>query len=170
MRSLSYLCVALIGIVAAAVVFYSRTINAQEAPPAPVVATVVPEPSAVIEQMMGLIGQNRIDDAIGMMEGLKDQAEARNTARDELIHLRDQTGVYRGYDIAAIQRFTPQFQTVDVMAYYDLQPVLLRFHFYRPQLTGPWNVLGFQETTVMREIVEILRDTPVDYVARHATK
>ena len=120
--------------------------------------------------MMNLIGQNKVDDATNMMDGLKNEPDARNAARDKLIHLRDEQGTYRGYDIAATQRFTPQFQTVDVMAYYDQQPVLLRFHFYRPQNNGTWNVLGFQITTVTQEIVDILRDTPVDYVARKAVK
>ena len=91
-------------------------------------------PSEIIGQMMGLIGQNKIDEATAMMDGLKDQPDARNAARDKLIRLRDELGAYRGYDIAASQRFTSQFQIVDVMAYYDQQPVLMRFHFYRPAI------------------------------------
>jgi hypothetical protein len=140
-----------------------RESRAQEAPAAAVV-----NPSDVIDQIMGLIGQGKIDEAVGMMEGLKAQPNLREAARDSLIHLHDEQGPYRGYDIAAIQRFTGQFETADVLAYYDEQPVLLRFHFYRPQKQNDikWMVLGFQVSTALPEITEVLKDTPVNYVGR----
>lgn len=140
-----------------------RVTKAQDAPP-PAIST----PTEVVDQIMGLIGQGRIDDGVGMMEGLKTQANLRQAARDRLIQLRDEEGTYRGYDVAAIQRFTNQFQIMDVLAYYDNEPVLFRFHFYRPQTTdtAKWMVLGFQVTTSTQEITEVLKDTPVDYVGR----
>jgi len=145
--------------IATAVIFWQHPspVQAQDVPAG------FPPPSEIISQMMSLIGQNKIDEATAMMDGLKDQPDARNIARDKLIHLRDEQGVYRGYDIAASQRFTGQFQIVDVMAYYDQQPVLMRFHFYRPQLTSGWNVLGFQIQTSVQDITTILHDMPVDY-------
>jgi hypothetical protein len=132
--------------------------------PAPAVAA----PTEVVDQIMGLIGQGRIDDGVAMMEGLKNQVDQRQAARDRLIHLRDEEGTYRGYDVAAIQRFTNQFEIMDVLAYYGDQPVLFRFHFYRPQTSNSvkWMVLGFQVTTSTQEITEVLKDTPVDYVGR----
>jgi hypothetical protein len=141
-----------------------RESKGQDAPPPQPVAT----PTEVVDQIMGLIGLGRIDDGIALMEGLNSQPDLRNIARDRLIHLRDEQGVYRGYEVAAEQRFTNQFQTLDVLAYYEQQPVLFRFHFYRP-LTQPgtkWMVLGFQVTTALQEITEQLKDTPVDYVGR----
>jgi len=59
-----------------------------------------------------------------------------------------------------------QFQTLDVLAYYDQQPVLFRFHFYRPQKQDAvkWMVLGLHVITGLQEITELLKDTPVDYV------
>ena len=128
----------------------------------------VSSPMDVVDQIMGFIGQGKIDDAVGMMEGLKTQPELREAARDRLVHLRDEQGIYRGYDVAAIQRFTNQFETLDVVAYYDEQPILLRFHFYRPQLQNgtKWMVLGFQPSTSVQEITEVLKDTPVNYVGR----
>jgi hypothetical protein len=142
-----------------------RISKAQDAP-AP--ATAVAAPTEVVDQIMGLIGQGRIDDGVAMMEGLKNQPDLRQAARDRLIHLRDEEGAYRGYDVAAIQRFTNQFEIMDVLAYYDDQPVLFRFHFYRPQTTenAKWMVLGFQATTSTQEITDVLKDTPVDYVGR----
>jgi len=150
----------IIGLVMAGIAL--RETKAQDA------STAVVSPTAVVDQIMGLIGQGKIDDAVGMMEGLKSQLDLREAARDRLIHLRDEQGAYRGYDVAAIQRFTGQFQTMDVLAYYDEQPVLLRFHFYRPQTQNgaKWTVLGFQVSTAVQEITDILKDTPVDYVGQ----
>jgi hypothetical protein len=141
-----------------------RPTKAQDTPPPPPVAT----PTEVLDQIMTLIGQGRIDDGVSMMEGLKSQLDLRQDARSRLLRLHNDEGTYRGYDVAAIQRFTGQFQTVDVLAYYDQQPVLLRFHFYRPQIQDgvKWNVLGFRVVTDLAEITDLLKDTPVDYVGR----
>jgi hypothetical protein len=140
-----------------------RPSKAQDAPPPPPVAT----PTEVVDQIMVLIGQGRIDDGVALMEGLKAQSDMRQAARSRLIALRNDQGTYRGYDIAAVQRFSGQFQTVDVLAYYDEQPVLFGFHFYRPQVQDnvKWMVLGLQVTTSVQEITDVLKDTPVDYVA-----
>jgi hypothetical protein len=160
-RRLSLLCVVLLTI-AFLIPQVTRRVRAQDAAPAP-----VPTPNDVIDQIMGQIGQGRIDDAVGMMDGLKNQADLKSAARSRLITLRDDQGQYHGYDIAAVQRFTPQLQTDDVLAYYDDQPVLIRFHFYRPILTGgKWAILGFQVSTSIEEMKDILKDTPVDYVGR----
>ena len=100
-------------------------------------------PNEVVDQIMGLIGQGKIDEAVGMMEGLKTQPELREAARDRLVRLRDEQGPYRGYDIAAVQRFTSQFETLDVLAYYDEQPVLAPLPLLSPadhqqrQVDGP---------------------------------
>jgi hypothetical protein len=134
--------------------------RAQDTPPA-----VLATPSDVISQIMSLVGQSRIDEAIALMDGFKNQPELREAARTGLLHLREEDGTYRGYDIAAVQKFTGQFQTDDVMAYYDEQPVLFRFHFYRPQTQDntKWVVLGFQVSTTQQEITEVLKDTPAEY-------
>jgi len=135
---------------------------------APAVAT----PNEVIDQIMSRIGQGRVDDAVAMMEGLKNQGDMQQAARNRLITLRDDQGQYHGYDIAAVQRFTPQVQSVDVLAYYDSQPVMFRFHFYRPVVenNGKWAILGFQVSTAVQEMAETLKDTPVDYVGNRAAK
>ena len=124
-------------------------------------------PEETVAPIMAQIGAGKIDEAVAMMDGLNAQPNLKEAARDRLLHLRDEQGKYRSYDIAAVQKFTSQFQTLDVMAYYDLQPVLLRFHFYRSQLdpSVKWTILGFQETSSLQEIVDILKDTPIDYSA-----
>ena len=129
-------------------------------------------PEETVAPIMAQIGAGKIDEAVAMMDGLNSQPNLKEAARDRLLHLRDEQGRYRSYDIAAVQKFTKQFQTLDVMAYYDLQPVLLRFHFYRAQLdpSVKWTILGFQETSSMQEIVDILKDTPVEYTAAKSEK
>ncbi len=143
-------------------------VHAQDAGAPPVVQA----PSEVIDQIMSRIGQGQIDNAVGMMEGLKNQGELQQAARNKLIGLRDDQGQYKGYDVAAVQRFTPQLQIVDVLAYYENQPVLFRFHFYRPvaSSSGKWAILGFQVSTSVQDISEVLKDTPIDYVGNRATK
>jgi hypothetical protein len=141
----------------------SKAQDAATAPPVPVAT-----PSELVDQIMGLIGQGKIDDSIALMEGLKNQPDLREAARNRLVRLREDEGNYHGYDIAAVQRFTSQFQTLDVLAYYDDQPVLMRLHFYRPQKDDSvkWMVLEFQVHTGLAEITDELKDTPIDYVGR----
>jgi hypothetical protein len=141
---------------------FSRPLQAQDSPQA-----VISNPTDLVDQIMALIGQSRVDEAIALMDGLKNQPELREAARSRLLHLREDQGVYRSYEVAAVQKFTGQFQTTDVLAYYDEQPVLLRFHLYRPQKQDnvKWIVLGFQTTTALEEITEVLKDTPIDYPA-----
>jgi len=139
----------------------SPTSRAQDSAPVVAVAT----PTEVVDQIMTQIGQNQIDDAVSLMEGLKDQPELRQAARESLVHVRETEGTYRGYDVASIQRFSPRFQTMKVLAYYDDQPVLLRIHFYRPQKQDgvKWLVLSFHVITELPEMTEMLKDTPIDY-------
>jgi hypothetical protein len=161
-RPLSFFCV--ISCIALILAGHAlRSAKAQDAPPPPAVLT----PTQVVDQIMTLIGQGRIDDAVSMMEGLKTQSDMRQAARTHLIALRNDEGAYRGYDIAATQRFSGQFEIVNVLAYYDDQPVLVRLHFYRPQLRDDikWMVLDLEVMTSLHEMTEVLKDTPIDYVA-----
>jgi hypothetical protein len=162
MRRISAIALIVLAIVALVLV-QLRTTKAQDA-----AGPLSPPPAAtastdVVDQMMNLIGQNRIDDATLLMGNLKSLPDVRNVARDQLIHLRDDQGAYHGYDIASVQRFTANFETDNVIAYYDQQPVLIRIHFYRTDGKSGWNVLGFQVVTSLPELVEMLKDTPVEY-------
>jgi hypothetical protein len=165
-RSIPIALLLIVGLTGFLVPVLTHHAKAQDAPPA------VLSPTEIIDQIMSRIGQGRIDDAVGMMEGLKNQGDLQQAARNRLITLRDDQGQYHGYDVAAVQRYTPQLQTVDVLAYYDNQPVLFRFHFYRPVVAngGKWAILGFQVSTAVQEMADILKDTPVDYVGNRAAK
>jgi hypothetical protein len=119
-------------------------------------------PSDIVDQIMGLIGTNRIDDAIARNDFLKNTPDARETARGSLIHLRDELGTYRGYDIVAIHRFSPRLQTIHVLAYYDQQPIVLDFGFYNAtgHDNGPWTIPFFH---IASNAPEELKDVPMDY-------
>jgi hypothetical protein len=125
-------------------------------------------PSDVIDQFMTQVGQNQLDNAVSIMDGLKVDADLKQSARNDLIRLRNDQGQYHGYDIADTQRFSSRFQTIDVLAYYDQQPALLRFHFYRPdtQNNGKWDILGFQVHTDLPEIVTMIKDATNGTVGR----
>jgi hypothetical protein len=143
--------------------FALRPTKAQDVPPQQLAA-----PTEVIDQVMNLIAQGRIDDGVALMEGVRSDPDLRQATRSRLSRLHAELGDYHGYDIASTQRFTNQFEVVDVMANYEQQPVLLRFTFYRPQNQDgvKWVVLGFQINTALPEIADILKDTPVEYVVR----
>ena len=133
-----------------------RRTAAQDAPPA------IPGGAAgVVDKIMGLVGNGQIDQAVPLMDVLKNQPDLREDARTKLLRLRDgQLGTYRGYDIATTIRFSPRLQTLDVLAYYDQQPVLLRFEFYHPQASDavPWSVLDFRVDTDVAAAIEVLRE------------
>lgn len=169
MRRISTIAGFVILTAAAILLVELKPTKAQDASPS-VTGPAVTAPADIIDQMMSLIGQNRIDDATALMGNLKSAPDLRSTAREQLSHLHDDQGSYHGYELAAVQKFSNQFQTFNVMAYYDEQPVLLRFHFYRTQNTGSWNVNGFQAVTNVAEITEVLKDTPIDYPAHRIAK
>ena len=133
----------------------AHRVKAQDAAGAP-----VGSPNEIIDQFMNQVGQNQIDNAVSVMDGLKIDAELKQSARNDLIRVRNDQGQYHGYEIADVQRFTGRFQTVDVLAYYDQQPALFRFHFYRPDAlnNGKWDILGFQAHTDLPEIVTMIKD------------
>jgi hypothetical protein len=131
-------------------------------------AAAVATPNDIIDQFMTQVGQNNIDNAVSVMDGLKVDADLKQSARDTLIRVRTDQGQYHGYDIAAVQSFTGRFETFDVLAYYDQQPVLFRFHFYRPdtQNNGKWDILGFQVHTDLAEVVAELKDVMNEKITR----
>ncbi len=139
-------------------------VTAQAPPPAGT-------PTDMLGHIMEMIGQGRIDEAVSLMDGLKSNADLKQDVTAQLVHLRDEQSPYHGYEIAATQRFTGEFQRIDVVANYDQQPVLLRFSFYRPLGNeGKWTVLYCHVHTNILEILDLLKDSPVDYFAGRATR
>ena len=122
-------------------------------------------PADIIDRVMALVGQGRIDDAMNIMDDLKNQPDLNQAIRGQLIDLRSQQLQYHSYDIAAVQKFTGNFQKFDVIANYEQQPILFRFTFYRPRAggDGKWTVhyLGVHPSVV--DVMEILKDSPVEY-------
>jgi hypothetical protein len=122
---------------------------------------------ATIDRVMGQIVAGRIDEALAAIEFLKQQPDTRSALRDHLVELANTQQHLYGYDIAALQRFSDRLLTVSVLAYYEQQPILFRFELYRPQgrTDQPWLV---QALSLHIDVMEELKDTPVDYVARRA--
>jgi hypothetical protein len=119
-------------------------------------------PLADVERIMGLIGNGKIDEAMTGNDFLKNEPDGRQAIRAQLIGLRDSQQHYYGYDVAAVQRFSPRLQTVWVLAYYDQRPVLMHMQFYRPtgRADEGWTVLDFR---LDENFAEVLKDVPVDY-------
>jgi len=153
----------LIFVIALLVPLIAHHVKAQDAAGAP-----VPSPNDIIDQFMTQVGQNQIDNAVSVMDGLKIDADLKQSARNDLIRVQSDQGRYHGYEIADTERFTNRFQTIDVLAYYDQQPALFRFHFYRPdtQNNGKWDILGFQVHTDLPEIVTMIKDATSDTAGR----
>ena len=116
-------------------------------------------PSAIVERAMASIGAGRADDALTAMAFPAQQQDQKDAARRDILAVRDaQLGGYHGYDVGQTVRFTPRFQALDVVAYYDRQPVLFRYEFYRPQDGGAWSVLGLKVDQTEAGMIEALRE------------
>ncbi len=135
-----------------------RRTTAQDAPPAG------GGPEAVVDKIMDRVGKGQVDDAVAAMERPSNVSDLRDAARAKLLALRNvQLGTYHGYDVATTVRFTPRLQVLDVMGYYDQQPVLFRFQLYHPQAdeATAWAVLAFDVTPDLTDALEAVReDTP----------
>lgn len=119
-------------------------------------------PLADVGRIMDLIGNGKIDEAMAGNDFMKNEPDARQSVRSQLINLRDSQQHYYGYDVAAVQRFSSRLQTVWVLVYYDQRPVLAHMQFYRPtgRTDDPWAVLDFR---LDDNLTETLKDVPVDY-------
>ena len=116
-------------------------------------------PTATLERVMGAIGDGKIDDAVGLMDGLRARADQKDAARVALLAVRDgQLGAWHGSDVAEVVRFTARLQTVDEVGYFDQQPVLYRFECFEPVAGGPWQVLNLKVEPDLNNQVETLRE------------
>jgi hypothetical protein len=144
------------GLVAAvvAVALIGRRSAAQDNPAGETVA-----PTAMVDKAMVAIGNGQADDAVTAMAFMAVQQDERDAARRDILALRDsQLGNYHGYDLAQTVPFTPRFEALDVVGYFDRQPVLFRYEFYRPQENGPWTVLTLKIDPTEAGMVEVLRE------------
>ncbi len=117
--------------------------------------------AGAVDKLMASVGGGQLDDAAAFMDRLKTPTAVRDGARDALLKLRElQLGDYHGYDVATTVRSSPRFETVDVLAYYDQQPVLIRIDFYHPQADDavPWTILDFRVDPNLTTAVEVLRE------------
>ena len=117
-------------------------------------------PARAVDKIMAFIGNNQIDDAVGQMDGVKDNADQKAAVRGALLNVRDvpHLGAYHTYDVAAVVRYSPHLQTLDVLACYDLQPILYRFQYYQPSDNVAWQVLDLRVDANLTTATETLRD------------
>jgi hypothetical protein len=117
-------------------------------------------PSQVLSKVMASIGSNQVDDAVAQMDGLKDNGAEKDGVRAALLAVRDvpHLGAYHGYDVPAVVHYSARLQTLDVLAYYDLQPVLYRFEYYQPSDNAAWQVLDLRVDWGLTTAMETLRD------------
>ena len=113
----------------------------------------------LVERVMTAVGHGQIDDAVGLMEGLKARGAQKDDVRSALLAARDgQLGPWRGYELSTVVRFSGRLQTLDVLGYYDLQPVLYRFELYQPAADGVWTVLDLRVEGDLDKATEVLRE------------
>lgn len=132
-----------------------RPTAAQDAPP------LSGSAESAVEKVMDHLGHGDIEEAVRLMDRPTGGADLRADARAKLIALRDaQVGAYHGYDVAQTVRFTARVQVLDVMAYYDQQPVLVRFQLYHPAVeeSAGWSVLAFEVQPDLTVALQVLRE------------
>ena len=122
-----------------------------------------PTAAKTLDPIMTQIGKGQFDDAVGLMDGLKANADQKQAARSALAAVRDaQLGNWQGYEVANTVSFSNRLQTLDVLGYYDLQPVLFRFEMYEPADGGPWQVLELKVDGNLVTSTQTLRDDAPD--------
>ncbi len=125
----------------------------------PAAAAGSDSPATIVDRSMGPVGAGQADDAVAAMAFMPQQQDQKDAARRDVFAVRDATlGGYHGYDVAQTVVFTPRFQVLDVVGYYDKQPVLFRYEFYRPTDGGPWTVLTLKVDQTEAGMTEILRE------------
>ena len=145
-----------IGLAIAVVTAHVHRSTAQQTPAASTAAKT-------LEPIMTAIGKGQFDDAVGLMDGLKSNADQKQAARSALGAVRDaQLGNWQGYEVANTVTFSTRLQTLDVLGYYDLQPVLFRFQMYEPADNGPWQVLELKVDGNLVTATQTLRDDAPD--------
>ena len=129
-----------------------------------------PAPSAYttsIDRVMSNIVAGRIDEALAAIDFLKEQPDARAVLRQRLVTTANEQVHCYGYEITAVQSYSKHLHTVWVLGYYEQQPMLFRFEFYRPQAREdkPWVIQGL---SLYPNVTEELKETPVDYIGERA--
>ena len=151
-RAVTTAVVACLAVAAATAVAVRRSAADDDAPAAG-------GPGRTVDAIMAAVGRGQFDDAVGLMDGLKGRADQKDAARSALIAVREAgLGVWRGHDVSTVVRFSPRLQTVDVVGYFDVQPVLYRFSMYQPTDGGPWQVLDLKVDGNLTTATEALRE------------
>ncbi len=123
-------------------------------------------PAKVIDNIVTVLVNGKVDDAVSLMAGLKDYPDERDAARNTLLTLQGEQGQPLGHDLVAVQKYSGRMEADDVLVYFEKVPVLMRFTMYEPRANADWQVLALAVLPAGK-IGETLHDAPVDYVGQH---
>ena len=126
------------------------TASAQPARPVDAVRTDL---RPKVEELLSLYSQGKIDDLLQRMPVAP--AESRDdfeNLRRDLIGLTGVAGRYLGFDIVASETLSDRYHEVYVLAYFEKEPILFEFGFYRPG--AAWQVQRFKVETDLGPFLE----------------
>jgi len=96
-----------------------------------------------VEELLTLYSQGKIDDMLQRMPIAPAQTRDEfDNLRRELIALTGIAGRYLGFDIITSQALTERYHEVYVLAYFEKEPILFEFGFYKPGEV--WQVQRFK--------------------------
>jgi len=128
------------------------TASAQPARPVDAVRTDL---RPKVEELLSLYSQGKIDDLLQRMPVAP--AESRDdfeNLRRDLIGLTGVAGRYLGFDIVASETLSDRYHEVYVLAYFEKEPILFEFGFYRP--ADAWQVQRFKVKTDLGPFLDTL--------------
>jgi hypothetical protein len=108
-----------------------------------------------VEELLSLYGQGKIDDLLQRMPvAPADNRDEFDSLRRELIGLTGVAGRYLGFDIVALETLSDRYHEVYALAYFEKEPILFEFGFYRPG--EAWQVQRFKVKTDLGPFLDAL--------------
>jgi hypothetical protein len=108
-----------------------------------------------VEELLALYSQGKIDDLLQRMPvPPADTRDEFENLRRELIGLTGIAGRYLGFDIVASETLSDRYHEVYVLAYFEKEPILFEFGFYRP--ADAWQVQRFKVKTDLGPFLDVL--------------
>ena len=132
--------------------WHGTTASAQVPRPADVIRT---ELRPRVEELLTLYSQGKFDDMLQRMPVAPAQTRDEfDSLRHDLVAVSTIAGRYLGFDIVTSQTLSDRYYEIYVMAYFEKEPVLFEFGFYRPADT--WQVQRFKFRTDLGTFLDTL--------------
>jgi hypothetical protein len=108
-----------------------------------------------VEELLTLYSQGKVDDMLQRMPVAPAQTRDEfDSLRHDLVAVSTIAGRYTGFDIVRSRTLSDRYYELYVLAYFEKEPVLFEFGFYRPADT--WQVQRFKFRTDLGPFLDAL--------------